>query len=290
VKPAAALLALALFPLHVAADDSVVSPAPASPKLELVKRLLGDLTTKQRIESSGNAEAKRLLDEATRNCAKAQALVDAKDIGHAEPILNEALKQVTAARRAVADPAPRISALKVRYGQMLDSVQASYASYERRVKESPNPASEAGELQRIATIIDSAKTVAAADQLEPAINALGSAEKNILAALNRLLGNATLDYTHRARSQAEAFEFQLARNHSYAELVPLAIEQMNPSADTVKLIDKNVAENVRLRAQAREQALNKDFESALASIEAGTALLQRALALSGLSLGPSIGE
>jgi hypothetical protein len=288
VRRLAALLVAALVPLWSGAD----APAPlsTSPKLELVKRLLGDLTAKQRIANSDNAEAKRLLGAATENCAKAEALQAANNSAGAEPLINEALKQITAARRAVADPVPKMSALKLRFSQTLDSVQASYASFERRAKESGKPASEEGELRRIADIIESAKVLAAGDQMEPALAALGSAEKNLLAGINRLLGAATLDYTHRARTPAEAFEYQLARNRSYASLVPIAIEQMQPKEETLKLIDKNVAENVRLRAQARDQADKKDFESALASIDAGTALLQRALALAGLVLGPSTGE
>jgi hypothetical protein len=288
VRRIAALVAVALVPLWAGAEAP--SPTPASPKLELVKRLLGDLTAKKRIAESGNAEAQRLLDAATQNCAKAQVLVDGNNVSGAEPLLSEALKQITAARRAVADPAPRMSALKVRYGELLDSTLASYASFERRAKESGRSGAEENELRRIGEIIDSAKTLARGEQLEPAIAALASAEKNLLAGLNRLLGSSTLDYTHRAGTPAEAFEYQLARNRSYASLVPIAVEQMQPSADTVKLIDKNVAENVRLRDLARQQADGRDYESALASIDAGTTLLQRALALAGLVLGPSTGE
>jgi hypothetical protein len=288
VRRFAALLAAVLVPLWASAETP--APPPASPKLELVKRLLGDLTAKQRIANSDSTEAKRLLGAATENCAKAEALVGANNLAGAEPLINEALKQITAARRAVADPVPKMSALKLRYSQVLDSVQASYAAFERRAKESGKSGAEGGELNRIADIIQSAKVLAAGDQMEPAINTLGSAEKNLLAGMSRLLGATTLDYTHRASTPAEAFEYQLARNRSYASLVPIAVEQMQPKEETLKLIEKNLAENVRLRALAREQADKKDFESALASIDAGTALLQRALALAGLALGPSTGE
>jgi hypothetical protein len=287
VRRLAALLAVALLPQWAGAEAP--SPPPASPKLELVKRLLGDATAKKRITDSGNAEAQRLLEAATQNCAKAQALVDGNNVAGAEPLLSEALKQITAARRAVADPAPRMSALKVRYSELLDSTLASYASFERRAKESGKSGAEEAELRRIADIIANAKALAAGEEIEPAIAALGSAEKNLLAGLNRLLGSSTLDYTHRAGTPAEAFEYQLARNRSYAALIPIAIEQMQPSADTVKLIDKNVAENVRLRDLARQQADSRDYQSALASIDAGTTLLQRALALAGLVLSPSTG-
>ncbi len=265
------------------------SGAPRMRKLDVAKRLLADPATAQRIDGGSNAEAKRLWASARDKVARAEALLRERDIDAAATVLDEALKEIGQARRAVADPEPGRTASRLRYGHRLDSVQSLYASFQRRAREIHADAEEA-----LATAlgerITTAKDLAAGDRTEEAAGMLDAVEKDLLLGLNRLLAAESRRSGLHPRAPAEAYQFELARNRSYAELVPVAITHFRPGPEALKRIERDVQENLKLRDQARQHAAGQDYGAATDKLASGISLLQRALAQAGLAPAPNSGE
>ena len=80
---------------------------------------------------------------------------------------------------------------------------------------------------------------------------LDTAERHVLAGMNRLLGHKTLDYTARASTPAEEYQLELARHQGLVELLPLAVREMKPRDDALALIERYGDSARTLRAAGR---------------------------------------
>jgi len=104
----------------------------------------------------------------------------------------------------------------------------------------------------------------------------------VLAGMNRTLHAATLDYTLRSSTPAEAFAIELARHRGYAELLPLALRDLKPRPDALALIERYADTSTTLQAQAQQHFQAGDATQALAQIRSATLYVQRALLAAGL--------
>jgi hypothetical protein len=291
-----ALIAVGLLlapALRVAAQDAAPAPAAAVPssqvvrqKETLVRSLLGDSPVSARISASQNADAKRLFATAQDGYHQAVIHLQTGDLARAEQFLNEAMWNIGRARQMVPDPNSRVIEDRVRYARLQESVEALRGSYARHVArgktQTPGAAPRDRELERIDAMIEEAKASANSEKVGEAARLMEQAEKTLLVGINQVLGSATLEYAEKFDTPADEFAYEMERNRSFSDLVPVAIAELKPTADATRLVDRYVEQNRGMREQAQREAGSKNYTAALKSIRAGTSHLQRALLAAGL--------
>jgi hypothetical protein len=110
-----------------------------------------------------------------------------------------------------------------------------------------------------------------------------------MAGLNAMLGSSTLQYAKRFETPAEEHAYELERNRSYRELVPVAIAELKPRREAVVLVERYVAANARQLEAAEGHAAAGRLPEAIDALRSGTNSLQAALAAAGLAVPRNIG-
>jgi hypothetical protein len=111
---------------------------------------------------------------------------------------------------------------------------------------------------------------------------LAAAERHVLDGVNTLLHAATLDYTTRTTTPADALALELAQHQSLADLIPIALTDLRPAPAAVALVQRYQDTSRGLRAQALQSREHGDTAQALVHIRSATLYLQRALAAAGV--------
>lgn len=255
-------------------------------KEAFVKRVLSDSPAVRRIEAGNKAEARKYLAGAQESYAKAVLSIKNNDIAGADRQLNEATWLIGKARQLVPDDLTHSVAQRERYAQMLESVESLRISYQRHLQRTkgqpPGVAVSDAQLVKAAQLVDSAKSLANSGEVAPANKALSDAEKTLMVGLSRVLGVKTIEYAQRFETPAEEYAYELERNRSYADLIPIALAEFKPDSEAIREVQHSVDTNRRLREQAQRHAEKKEHRSALAALRGGTAHLQSALAAAGL--------
>jgi hypothetical protein len=283
------------FGVAAFACASALAQVPAVPdrravdqKEALLRRLVFDSPAEQRIEQSGNAEAKTQLATARALHARARALADAGDLAEANAELNAAMWAIGKARQLVPDPAARVVDLRVRYAGLLRTAETLSRSYEANLVRSRglpagSPVGDA-RLEGARARIEEARGLANTEHLAEAVAVLEKAERELMSGLNAILGSSTLQYTKRFDTPDEEYAFELERNRAYRDLVPLAIAELKPRREAVALVDRYVATNARHLEAAEGHAAGRQYREAIDALRTGTNSLQAALAAAGLAV------
>ena len=288
----AALAALVLAAAPAMAQQAAPAAGPARATVEqkeaLVRRLLGDSPAVERIERSGNAQALEHFRGARERHASAVERLQAADLAGAEAQLNEAMWMVGKARQLVPDRMQREIELRVQNRAMMlaiDSLRASYRASLARVKGLPagSPVDDPT-LERISARLEEAMSFAGSEHVQETHARLRQVERDLLAALTRVLGTGTLDYRQRFETQAEEYRFELARHASYRDLLPIARNELRPGRDAATLMDRYAAQGEALAERAHKAAAKLDHAAALAAMREATSYLQSALTAAGLVL------
>jgi len=255
-------------------------------KVEFLKRVLSDSPSAKRIEASDNAAAKKFLASAQENYRSALVSIKNNDIAAADKQLNEATASVGKARQLVPDPHTQNFEYRVRYAQLLDSVESLRISYQRQLQRAKPQRTGTGAndalLTQVAQLVDSAKGLAQSEQVMQANKSLSEAERMLMVGMSRVLGSKTIEYAQRFESPAEEYAYELERNRSFADLIPIALDRFKAGGETVRETRKFTDANRGLREQAQRHADAKDYPAALTALRSGTTQLQSALAAAGL--------
>lgn len=277
-----------------AAQGEVKVPSPTvnvsrqlvEQKLAFLQRVLSDSPAAKRIEAGNNAEARKYLASAQENYRNAVLSIKNNDIAGADKQLNEATWLIGKARQLVPDPRTRNVEHRVRYAQMLDSVESLRISYQRHLQRaSSEPTGVVANdalLAKVAQLVDSAKRFAESEQVVQANKPLAEAERTLMVGLGRVLGSKTVEYAQRFETLAEEYAYELERNRSYADLIPIALDAFRPGGEAIREARHFLDTNRGLREQAQRHATANDHRAALTALRSGTAQLQSALAAAGL--------
>jgi len=273
--------AFGLFGCVLAGAQEAAVP---SPKERFVGQLLGEGSQLvRRIEAGGDPAARALLEAAIDQFRRAQSHLREGRLAEGDAALNEAIWNVGRARQLAPDPTQDRVAERVKYARLLAGVESLLAAYRRGLAESGRADAGADAVaERANALLEDARTLANAESLQEANRVLEAAEHGLLPALSRMLGQRTLRYTQTFESPDEEFAWEVRRNASYAELVPVALHEYRPSAEQIVAVGRRVERNQALREQAQRDAARRDWRAALRTIRAGTQELQRALSAAGL--------
>lgn len=291
---ALALCACASGPLDAA---EVRTPGPAvrasrqliEQKLAFLKGALSDSPALRRIEAGDSAEARKLLAAAQENYRNAVLSFKNNDLAGADKQLNVATSLIGKARQLAPDATARNVEHRVRYAQMLESVESLRISYQRQLQRAKPPRGEVeGDalLVNVVRLIDDAKGLAKAEQVARANQTLAEAERSLMTGISRALGSKTIEYAQRFDTPVDEYDYELDRNRSYAELIPIALSEFKPGVEAVREAQGFLNANRGLREQAQQRAAAKDYRAALAALRNGTTQLQKGLAAAGLRVPP----
>ena len=272
---ATALLLLAAMSTLWAQDDP--QRLQVEQRVRLTARLIADSRTAQRIVSSGDREAIGHLDEGRVHHSLAEDRLARGDLSGARKAVDDAMRHIGMARRMVPDASARLDAARARHDQLAPSVERLLEAWRGRGVSAGDP----GLLQADAEIA-AARLAQQEGRYEDANRRLAVAERHILDGVNALLHAATLDYTARATTPAEALALELAQHQSLAELIPIALADLRPAPPAVALIERYQDASLGLRAQALQSRQHGDTAQALVHIRSATLNLQRALAAAGV--------
>ncbi len=255
-------------------------------KAAFLQRVFSDSPAARRIDAGNNAKARKYLASAQENYRNAVLSIKNNDMAGADKQLNEATWLIGKARQLVPDPLARNVEHRVRYAQMLDSVESLRISYQRQFQrarpQSPGVDANDALLAKVAQLVDGAKGHAEAGRVVQANKSLAEAERTLMVGLGRVLGSKTIEYAQRFETLAEEYAYELERNRSYADLIPIALDGFKPGGEAVREAQRFLDANRGLREQAQRHAAAKDHRSALTALRGGTAQLQSALAAAGL--------
>ncbi len=265
-------------------------PAGLAQKQAFARSLVEDAAVAERIQASQDAEALRLFALAKENYARALASMKGGDYAGAEKQLNEAMSAMGKARRLAPDAAALAAKQRVEYAQKLESVETLEKSYRNYLKGSgrkpgaPGNETDESAILGISRLLEAARKYAKEDRPGDALRALEKAEQVMRTALNRVLGSTMLEYDQKFETPAEEHAFELERNRSYLELIPVAIAEFKPTDEAKQNIENLVKQAREAVGQSREYAAQKDYPRALASVRTGTEYLLNALAIAGLAV------
>ena len=130
--------------------------------------------------------------------------------------------------------------------------------------------------------MEAAKKHAKEDHPDDALRTLEKAEQVMRSALNRVMGSTVVEYVQKFETPAEEYAFELERNRSYLEMIPVAIAEFKPTDDAKLNIENLVKQDREAVEQALKFAGQKDYVQALASVRMGTDYLLNALVVAGL--------
>ena len=266
----------------VPSEQIQVSEAEVKQKLSYAEMVIASSPGVKRVEASDIVPAKRLVAQAREQLDKAKAALAAGDNVAAMQAVDEALRLVSAATNMVPGEAAQID-YKARYAELLDQVHGFDKSYQKNLARgvTPKPGKELDKAQ-FDRLMQEAAGLAAKERYADAVKPLQSANDLVTAALGALLESQTVVYDKNFATPQEEYEFELARYGSYAELIPLAIEQRKPTEQTVGMMTVLAKRAEEIRDEAVGLAAKGDHKQAIMALQAATDRLQQALRLAGV--------
>ncbi len=263
-----------------------VTASAVNNKLSYASMVLSSASAK-RVEDSGNADALLILNDARAKISEAKALLASENFQGAMDKVDEGLRQVTAASRAITT-ASHMSAInyKAQYNELLNSLSTYDGSYKRnseRAKKNGQKLKSSLDDKAYSALVSSGKAKAKSGDYAGANKDLNKAQSMITAVLTDMLHAQTITYDKSFDTLKEEYEYELARAESYEELVPIAIEQKKPSQRALGLIDTFVGKGVRVKSEGKDVAAKGDYKMAIMAMQASTSNFQRALRIAGVN-------
>lgn len=288
----ALLLASAACAVSAHAADTASEASGASlqaalaNKTRLVKLLLAQSPAVQRVPESGNAQAKKKLADAQALYAKAGGEADAGRTAQAVKLLDQAIVEISAAARLVPDPVQLAAQERTRYASLSETVR-TFLNLHKSVSDkmaARKLQANAGTLDpaKVNGLVEKAEGLAAAGNHKDANAALNEAYRAVVGSLSKMLMSTTIVYDQKFDTPAEEYQYELARNRSYEELVPLAVAQLGTSRDNAQQSERYVQQSRELREAAQKQAAGGNYAAAIKTIQDATGHLQRSLRIAGV--------
>ena len=264
----------------------IVSESAVKQKLSYAQMVLGSGSAK-RVEASGNSQAIGMLNKARGQIDAANASLDGGQLQQAMDQVNEGLRLLTAASREITTESEMAAVdHKARYDELSNSLKTYEGSYKRnteraaKMKQPLKATLDEGEYNRL---VAEGHSLADKGDYAAANKSLEKAQAMMTAVLTDMLHAQTVTYDKSFETPKEEYEYELARLENYEELVPLAIEQKQPSQRALELIDGFVQKAAKIKSEGQDVAAKGDYKMAIMAMQAATSNLQRALRMAGVN-------
>ncbi|MBI1194627.1 MAG: hypothetical protein GC138_02095 [Gammaproteobacteria bacterium] len=269
-------------------QKQVVSETQAKQKISFAAMYIRQSAAAQRIENGSDAGAKKMLADARGDLDKAEAAMKAKDYGRAAELADAAMKLMSDAGRLVpAEDVADNTVARTQYKELRDGILTYRKSYEGHLKRMSRAGSDMKDvpkvdLAKVDASIERAQKLAEAEDYDQARRILTETQGQLTTALTAMLKSATLSYELKFDEPKDEYEYEVSRFKSYEELIPLAIEQKQPSESMLKLMQTSVDRGKEIAEQAKPVAAKGDYKTAIQMMEGATSHIQRALHLLGI--------
>jgi len=272
-------------PAQTTAAPQTIDKGELKQKLNFADMTINQSSAAKRIVEGNNTEAKAIYKNAKEKFAAGQAAFEANDLALSKAKLDEATTLMADAARLVPSESVQIRA-KANYEDLVKGIkdlEVSYAqNYEIIAKEGGAKTIQKIDKQKIQSMMTTANALAQAGQYEKANEILIMAQVEISNTLNKMLANRTMSYEMKFATPEEEYKNELARFASFEELIPTAVEQKQPSKESIALMNTFVSKGKEMRDQAQAEAKQKNFPAALENIKSATQQLESALRLLGV--------
>ncbi|MDR9499661.1 MAG: hypothetical protein RI556_10840 [Hydrogenovibrio sp.] len=251
----------------------------ASAKIDYAEQLLMHSTTAKRIEESKSEKGLAALQESRGLYQKAR---DSQSNGHhdqAESYATEALRAFTTAARFLAQP----ESIKVQRKEKYANLTKEIFSYLDWYETAPYVSKDQHEaINKARSAMARAKDLANENKFKQANQRLSQILEDVVELSNQSLENSTVISTLDFDTAEEEFEYELARNEDYEQLIPIAIEKKQPSSTRLMLMKRFEKKATEKRAEADQLQREGEFERAIELLQASTDQYIRALGIVGV--------
>lgn len=266
---------------EVASPTFKVTDQQVKQKLAYGQMLLGSAAVKK-VDASSNPDASALVVQAKEMFAKGQTLQSKGDNTQALAAADEGLRLLNSATRLVATTTVEKD-YAAEYEPLHKEVKGYFAAYQKNAKsQSKDKISVKFDEDKFVGLVKEAEGAAGRQDHKSAVESLHKASAMVTAALSVMLDSATVVYEQSFDTPKDEFDFEVARYESYRELVPIAIEQRNPSASQVAMMDEFVAKADRIVDEGKPFAERGDYTTAIQALQAATDNVKRALMIAGV--------
>ena len=285
-------IALWLLPLALAAakpslaDYFGVEPSreEIQQEMRLVKMLLDNSPLSGRTAQNEEEHLIQPMELARTLYGRA---VDAYNEGNmvwADVFLGEALSVKEDAVYLSSDPLHVETRQREQYAEQMDDVRAFDATYQNVRKGLPpkDATKYDAAVEPTYSLINHAQKLVAEGKYVEGSELLKKVHAIYVSVLNELLASKAFVYDHVFSTPAEEFQYEMERYHSYEELIPLAIDQLKPDENLIKLSERFVQDALKAHVAGEKQAAGGDHTAAIKTLQEATKRLQSALRTLGL--------
>ena len=282
----AVFLAVSAAPL-VYADNGlppqrVDDPKAVESRLENLRRLVSDSAAAKRIEQSANSEAARLKTEAVEHLAAAEKLLNERRTLEASEQLQRATSKMFAAIRSAGPGKAGVQKKREDFENRYESTDVLVSALERIADEKGQQQRYAGQTRSIRAKMNLARRQADAGDIDIARSSIEGAYEEAKATVEALRQGDTLVRTLNFANKEEEYRYELDRNETHRMLVKVLLRDRPLDSRAQKSVDDRVAAALSLRKKAEQEAAAGAFDAAVATLEAATKELVRAIRSAGV--------
>jgi tetratricopeptide (TPR) repeat protein len=270
---------------HGAMTHPEVSEAQVKQRL-MFAEMMANSQGSNRVMGSGNAEAKKLLEEAKQSLAGSRAKLLAGALPEALALADTALKRMGEASRMV--PSDEVKAQQaVQYQELLAEIADYEASHQKNLarisKTGTPPEGAVYDKAEVANLKALAKASADKGDYVRANADLQQAQQLLTVAIHKMLDSQTIVYDLNFETPADEYEYELKRFTGYEELIPVAIEAKKPTEGSIKLMESFLEKARSRRDEAKERAAKGAYGDAIEMMQQATTTVRRALRMVGVT-------
>lgn len=255
-------------------------------KIAFAKLNVRNSSGAKRVKSSSHTGAQKLLDEADRMIARAEASLQTGDVLKAQALIDESIRTSSSAFQMVPDMQQIRKRAKADYRKLVRRVEASLASYQsyRLIQEDQNGNRPRLDTKKVRQDLDAAQRLAKDDDYPAANELLSAAQQSLDAAVASLLDARTLTYELNFETPSDEYQYERNRNQEYSRLLATVIAKLNPPQAKMALISVLSKQGDDLLEKAAQNAARGDFKLAIETVQNSTVRYQNALQMAGVRM------
>lgn len=251
-----------------------LTPQQVQQKLAYAEMLLSSSDSAKRIQTSNNEEAKSLQKQAQEHVSKAKAA--GSDLPKAMAAVDEAFRLNGLAVKLVPSGSTAVD-YKAEYEHIHKEMKGYEQSYNKNRKAKDSKVTAKLDETKYKSLVAQAEQAAAKGDYSTAIKPIKEAANMITAAISVMLDDSTVVYELKFDTPKDEYEYELERYKSYAELVPIAKQELKVNAAQSGMVDELVQKAEQIIEQGKTLAAKGDFTTAIQAAQGATENIKRAL-------------
>ena len=250
-----------------------------SPRIDYAEQLLMHSDTAKRLEESESEDAIKALEESRSLYHQARSAQKRGDFDEAESFATDALRRFTSAARFLPRPKSVEVQLKEKYVDLTKEIFSYLEWYDTAPYVSKD---EQEAVDRARSQMAQAKDLVSINKVTQANRLLTRVLQDVVELSNRSLKNSTVISSLDFESPEEELKYEVARNDDYKQLIPIAIEQKQPTSGRLMLLKRFEQKAINMRVLADQQRAKGELELAIKSLQDSTDQYIRALGIVGV--------